>query len=106
MRVQPPLLQGKGKKENSQGQTRRWGRRLDQRREPLPRKAMVVFVVMGRATRQRGKRQGDKGLREELALETPTATICTQRALFTSELLGHRVGWGWVGGGSGPKVSL
>ena len=31
------------------GQTRRWGRGLDQQREPLTRKAMVVMSVISRA---------------------------------------------------------
>ena len=48
---------------------------------------MMAVVVMNRITRQRGKRQGDKGLRAELALKTPKATTCTRRAFRTSELL-------------------
>ena len=36
------------------------------------------MVVMKRITRQRGKGQGDMGLRAELAMETPTATTCTR----------------------------
>ena len=60
------------------------GRSFNQQRELLPRKAMMV--VMKRTTRQRGKRQGDKGLRAELALETPTATTFTRRGLRISDL--------------------
>ena len=52
--------------------------RFDQRREPLPRKAMVVVVVISRIPRKRGMRQSDKGLQEELALETPAAAACTR----------------------------
>ena len=37
---------------------------------------MMVLVVMSRITKQRGKKQGDKGLRAELALETLMATTC------------------------------
>ena len=87
------------------GQTWPWGRRFDQRREPLPRKAMVMVVVMSSTTRQRGKRQGDKGLRAELALETPTETTCTRRALRTSKLFGHPEGHE-SGGRGRPKLLL
>ena len=52
----------------------------------------MVVVVMNKATRERGKKQGDLGLREVFALETPTATTCTRRALRTSELFGHAPG--------------
>ena len=50
---------------------------------------MVMVVMMNRTARERCKGQGDKGLREELALEIPTAITCTRRALRTPEFLGH-----------------
>ena len=75
------------------GQTRRWGRRFDQRREHLSRKAIMVVMVAIRITRQHGKRQGEKGLRDKLALETPMAATCAREALLTSELsVGHAPG--------------
>ena len=48
------------------GQTRRRGRGLDQRSEPLPQRAMMM-TAMNKITWQRGNSRGDRGLREDRA---------------------------------------